>query len=142
MAVDVRHRTPHDRVPATHGRRAALPGRGGTGGAWGWLLQVVTGVALLVLVVVHLVAQHFVVDAPAGLRDHASVVAYLSSPVILVIEAAFLLAVTWHAMLGVRAILLDLGPRERGRRRITVGVSALGVATLGYGAWLLIALAT
>ena len=111
-----------------------------TSGGWGWILQVVTGGALLVLVVVHLVAQHFVVDAPAGLRDHAQVLDYLGSPVFLVIESLFLVAVTWHAMLGVRAILLDLGFGPVGRRRVTVAVTTLGLVTLAYGFWLIVVL--
>lgn len=112
------------------------------GGGWGWLLQVITGGALLVLVVVHLVAQHFVVQAPGGLRDYAQVLAYLSNPVIVVIESLFLVAVTWHAMLGVRSILLDLGLGDTGRRRVTAGVTTLGVLTLGYGFWMIAVLAT
>ncbi len=121
--------------------RAARPVRS-AGGGWGWLLQVITGAALLVLVVVHLVAQHFVVQAPGGLRDHAQVLAYLSNPVIVVIESLFLVAVTWHAMLGVRSILLDLGLGEIGRRRVTAGVTTVGALTLGYGFWMIAVLAT
>jgi succinate dehydrogenase hydrophobic anchor subunit len=141
MSIDLRHRAGPSGGPDLQGpRRAAGPsGRGG--GGWGWGLQVVTGVALLVLVVVHLVAQHFVVDAPGGLRDHASVLAYLGNPVIVVVESLFLIAVTWHAMLGVRSILLDLGLGPAGRRRVTVGVSALGLVTLGYGFWMIATLA-
>jgi succinate dehydrogenase hydrophobic anchor subunit len=138
MSVDLRNRGASG-GPAPRERQHA---EAATGGGWGWVLQVVTGGALLVLVVVHLVAQHFVVDAPGGLRDHASVLAYLSSPVIVVLESLFLLAVTWHAMLGVRAILLDLGLSPIGRRRVTVGVTALGVVTLGYGFWMIAVLAT
>ena len=59
----------------------------------------------------------------------------------LVIEALFLVAVAWHAMLGVRAIAFDLGLGAVGRRRVTVAVTVLGVATLGYGFWLLALLA-
>ena len=111
-----------------------------TGGGWGWVLQVVTGAALFVLVVLHLVAQHFVEDAPGGLRDHASVLDYLTSPALLTLEVAFLVAVTWHAMLGLRSILLDLGLRAAVRRRVTVAVSVLGGLTLVYGVGLLVVL--
>lgn len=121
--------------------RTDRPGRP-TGGAWGWLLQVITGGALLVLVVVHLVAQHFVVEAPGGLRDYAQVLAYLGNPVMVVIESLFLVAVTWHAMLGIRSILLDLGLGDVGRRRVGIGVTALGGLTLGYGFWMIAVLAT
>ena len=141
MSVDLRDRAGSSGGPAPHRRPrdGRLPGR--RGGGWGWVLQVVTGAALLVLVVVHLVAQHFVVDAPGGLRDHASVLEYLGSPMIVVIESLFMLAVTWHAMLGIRSILLDLGLSATGRRRVTVGLTALGVVTLGYGCWMIAVLA-
>ncbi|MCB2174632.1 MAG: hypothetical protein KQH57_02395 [Actinomycetales bacterium] len=141
MSVDVRDRTGgalDGRAPEE--RRVGAPARA-SGGSWGWIAQVVTGGALGVLVVVHLVAQHFVVDAPAGLRDYDAVIAYLASPLMLVIEALFLVVVTWHAMLGVRAIAFDLGLGAVGRRRVTVAVSVLGVVTLGYGIWLLALLA-
>ena len=113
-----------------------------TGGGWGWIVQVLTGGALLVLVIVHLVAQHFVVEAPGGLRDYASVMSYVSSPVVVVIESLFLLAVVWHAMLGLRSIVLDLGLGPAGRRRVTTGVTALGLVTLVYGGWLMAVLAS
>ena len=113
-----------------------------SGGSWGWILQVVSGALLLVLLGVHLVAQHFVVDAPAGLRDYAQVVGYLGNPVIVVTETLFLLVVTWHAMLGVRAILFDLGFGPTGRRRVTAAVSVLGVVTACYGLWLIAVIAT
>lgn len=141
MSFDLRDRAGSSGRPVPHrrARDGRLPGR--QGGGRGWVLQVVTGAALLVLVVVHLVAQHFVVDAPGGLRDHASVLEYLGNPVIVVIESLFMLAVTWHAMLGIRSILLDLGLTPRARRRVTVGVTALGVVTLGYGFWMIAVLA-
>lgn len=141
MSIDLRRRAGASSGPAPDERPRAVRSRERGGGGWGWGLQVVTGGALLVLVVVHLVAQHFVVDTPGGLRDHASVLAYLGNPVIVVIESLFLLAVTWHAMLGVRSILLDLGLGARGRRRVTVGVTVLGVVTLGYGFWMIAVLA-
>ncbi|MFM8998880.1 MAG: hypothetical protein ACKOKE_02195 [Actinomycetota bacterium] len=103
--------------------------------AWRWTTG--SGVLLLALVTVHMVAHHFVVDEIGGLRDYASVLDYVSSPIIIASEATFLLAVTVHAMLGLRGVLYDLGPNARVRRRIDVGLVALGAATVAYGAYLL-----
>lgn len=100
-----------------------------------WLWQAATGVVLIVVLTVHMVAHHFVVEG--GLRSYAEVVAYLRSPVIMATEHLFLAAVTLHAMLGVRAVLLDLGPAPAVERRITSAVTLIGVLTVVYGVWLL-----
>jgi succinate dehydrogenase hydrophobic anchor subunit len=52
---------------------------------------------------------------------------------VLVLEVAFLAVVTYHALLGVRAVLLDLGPGERLVRLLDSGLVIIGVATLFYG---------
>jgi succinate dehydrogenase hydrophobic anchor subunit len=103
---------------------------------------VVTGLALLVLVGVHMVAHHFVVEEVGGLRTYRQVLGYIASPAIFVIESAFLVAVTAHALLGVRGVLLDLGVGPRARRRIDVGLWTLGIATVAYGLFLVGTLAS
>jgi succinate dehydrogenase hydrophobic anchor subunit len=100
----------------------------------GWLIQVVTGGLVLVLVTLHMIANHFIV--PGGLRGFADVVAYLRTPVILVLEVAFLIVVTWHGMLGLRAVLFDFGLSPRTERLITRVLTVVGVATVVYGLWL------
>ncbi|MFN8595121.1 MAG: hypothetical protein U0559_02935 [Anaerolineae bacterium] len=102
--------------------------------SWSWILQAFTGVMLLVLLGLHMVAQHFVVAG--GLRTYADVVAYLSNPFIFLLEIAFLIIVTWHALLGVRAVLFDLGLKPHHERRITVVLTVIGVLAVTYGIWL------
>lgn len=63
-------------------------------------------------------------------------VAYLRTPIILVLEVLFLIVVTSHALLGVRAILLDLGPSDGVEKRLSQVLTVLGVLTVGYGLWL------
>ena len=96
-----------------------------------WLWQVVTGVGLVVLLGLHIVANHFV--AKGGLRDYAAVVAYLRNPIILVLEILFLVCVTAHALLGVRAIFLDLGLSDRVEQILTRTLKWIGVLTVAYG---------
>ena len=98
-----------------------------------WLWQVFTGIGLVILLGLHFIANHFI--AKGGLRDFADVVAYLRNPVILVLEILFLLCVTSHALLGVRAILVDLGLSERAEKRVSQALTLLGVLTVGYGLW-------
>jgi len=100
--------------------------------------QVVSGAALLVLLTLHMVAQHFIV--PTGLRFYEDVIAWLRNPVMIVLEVAFLVVVTYHALLGVRAILFDFGFSERTERRITAILWAVGILTVAYGVTLFAAI--
>lgn len=102
--------------------------------SWSWILQAFTGALLLVLLGLHMVVQHFVVEG--GLRDYQQVVEYLSNPFVFLLEVMFLIIVTWHALLGVRAILFDLGLRPATERKVTAILSIVGVITIAYGIWL------
>jgi succinate dehydrogenase hydrophobic anchor subunit len=107
--------------------------------AWRWTAG--SGCALLVLVTIHMIANHFVVHETGGLRNYRQVLDYLAHPVIFVIEALLLTTVTIHAMLGIRSIVFDLDLSPRARRRIERGLWALGIVTVGYGLTLLTTLA-
>src|SRR5450759_721194 len=99
-----------------------------------WLWQAFTGVSLVLLLGLHFVANHFI--AKGGLRNFADVVAYLSSPLILVLEVLFLVVITTHAMLGVRAILLDFGLSDHAEKRLSQALTVMAILTVGYGLWL------
>jgi succinate dehydrogenase hydrophobic anchor subunit len=59
-----------------------------------------------------------------------------------VLEILFILFVTYHAMLGVRAILYDLKLSDTARSRITVWLTLLGVVTAVYGVILAVLIRT
>jgi succinate dehydrogenase hydrophobic anchor subunit len=105
----------------------------GVNGSRIWRLTALSGVAVLVLVTVHMVAHHFVVDEIGGLRTYAQVLDYLANPVIFVLECLFLVVVTIHAMLGVRSVLFDLGLSARAQLLVSRGLTALGLVTIVYG---------
>ena len=98
---------------ATHDPRRA-PEAAPASRAWAW--TAVTGVALLVLLTIHMVAHHFVVEEIGGLRTYQQVLEYIGNPVIFAIESLFLVVVTIHAMLGLRSVLFDFGLSERTKR--------------------------
>ncbi|HEX8919343.1 MAG TPA: hypothetical protein VF898_12625 [Chloroflexota bacterium] len=98
------------------------------------LWQAATGMALLFLLGLHFVAQHFV--AAGGLRSFSDVVSYLRNPVILGLELLFLVVVTSHALLGVRSILFDFGLSARMQQRVSKTLTLIGVLTATYGVWL------
>jgi succinate dehydrogenase hydrophobic anchor subunit len=107
-----------------------------------WRVTALSGVALLVLVTVHMVAHHFVVDEVGGLRTYQQVLDYIANPVIFVIESTFLIVVTIHAMLGLRSVLLDFGLSDRVKRLVSRGVVVLGALTITYGLTLIGVLAS
>jgi succinate dehydrogenase hydrophobic anchor subunit len=113
--------------------------RGRSARVWHWTAG--SGLALVALATMHIVAQHFVVHQKGGLRTYGEVLSYIANPVIFVLEAAFLLAVTIHAMLGVRGILGDLDLSPRTQRRVDHGLWVVGTLTVAYGMALLITLA-
>jgi len=85
--------------------------RGTRAGMWAWLLQRAAAVALLVVVALHL-ANQFV------------------RPV----QAALLALVLLHALLGVRALLLDVGLPLRWHRPLFV-VALILAAALFWALW-------
>jgi succinate dehydrogenase hydrophobic anchor subunit len=102
-----------------------------------WRATAFTGIALLVLVTVHMVAHHFVVESVGGLRTYDQVLDYIANPVIFTIESLFLVVVTVHAMLGLRSVLFDLATGERARGWVSRGLVALGAVTIAYGLMLI-----
>jgi succinate dehydrogenase hydrophobic anchor subunit len=107
-----------------------------------WRATAYTGVALVVLITVHMVAHHFVVHETGGLRSYEQVLEYVANPVIFAIELLFLVVVTVHAMLGLRGVLFDLATGDRARAWISRGLLVLGVVTVAYGIVLIVTLAS
>jgi succinate dehydrogenase hydrophobic anchor subunit len=99
-----------------------------------WYWQAFTGIALLLLLGLHFIANHFI--ATGGIRDFADVVSYLRNPIVLVLEVLFLVVVATHAMLGVRAIIMDFGISDHAEKRLTQVLTVIGVLTIAYGLWL------
>ena len=74
-------RIEQDFTEATRSRRRPRP-------TFAWLAQVVSGVLLLALLTVHMIAQHFVVEG--GLRTYDQVIAWIRNPVVFAVEALLL----------------------------------------------------
>jgi succinate dehydrogenase hydrophobic anchor subunit len=108
------------------------------GGGGLWILQALTGLSLIVLLGLHMIAQHFLVEG--GLRTYQDVLAYIAHPVVFMLEVVFLLVVVPHAFLGLRAVLLDLGPSPRITRILDGGLIIIASATTIYGIALFVVL--
>lgn len=103
-----------------------------------WLVQIISGLLLILLLALHMVAHHFVVEG--GLRTYQDVLDFISNPVVFILEVLFIIIVAPHAMLGLHGILLDLGPGDRAKATITWLIRILTIVVIGYGIWLAIAL--
>jgi succinate dehydrogenase hydrophobic anchor subunit len=99
-----------------------------------WLAQAVSGGMLLALLMLHMLANHFVVEG--GIRTYADVICYLGNPIVLPLELLFLVIVTVHALLGVRAVILDFGISEKAQRGWNRLLVVLGASMIAYGFWL------
>ncbi len=102
-----------------------------------WLLQAVTGVLLVVLLGLHMAAQHFA--AQGGLRSYADVLSYVANPAIVVLDLAFSSASPstpcWASERS-----CSTSRWTGGRRVSSTGLTVLGVLTVVYGVWMAFAI--
>ena len=105
------------------------------GGMWPWLGQRVTAVVILITIMVHLVLTHFVA---IGELSFDNIGERLASTAVLVNDVLLLVAVVYHALNGVRMVVLDWGLSGQGVRR---GFDALlwvvGIVAVIFGIWAL-----
>ena len=94
---------------------------------------------LLVLLTLHMVAQHFVV--PSGLRWYEDVIDWLSNPIVVAIEVAFLVVrhVPRPARRAGDPLRLRLLGEDRAPHQPRIFV-VVGIATVAYGVALLAAI--
>lgn len=99
-----------------------------TASAWMWLLQRLTAALALIFLIAHLWAVHFAM--PRSQVTFEGVRQRLQSPYIVALDLTLLAVVLYHALYGIRGIVIDLGVRERWQEALSWGLVALGV--LGY----------
>ncbi|MFA4965967.1 MAG: hypothetical protein WC709_10105 [Thermoleophilia bacterium] len=105
------------------------------GGMWPWLGQRLTAVLVLVTIMVHLVLTHFVA---IGELSFADIGERLAGGAVLVNDVVLLLAVVYHALNGVRMVVLDWGLADAAARRVfDAALWLLGSAAGVYGIWAL-----
>lgn len=105
------------------------------GGMWPWLGQRVTAVVIIVTIMVHLVLTHFV---SIGELSYDNIGERLASTAVLVNDVLLLIAVVYHALNGVRMVVLDWGLSAQGvRRGFDAFLWVAGMAAVVYGIWAL-----
>ena len=125
---------------STHASYISTPRPGET--TWIWLVKIVTGPLLILVLILHMIVNHFVGSLPTGLMTYADVIQYYQNPIIPAIEILFLITVVTHSLIGLRGIILDMNPSRAVLRAINWFFSLLGVFSVIYGIWLVLAIAS
>jgi succinate dehydrogenase / fumarate reductase membrane anchor subunit len=109
---------------------------------WIWLIKIVTGPLLILVLILHLIVNHYVGSLPTGLMTYEDVIRYYQNPIIPAIEILFLITVVTHSLIGLRGIILDMNPSRQVLRAVTWFLSLLGVLSVAYGIWLALTIAS
>jgi succinate dehydrogenase cytochrome b subunit len=106
-------------------RRAARRGKEfgtlyrGREGQWSWVAHRVTGVAIILFLFAHVVDTALVGWGPEA---YNRVVAVYHNPLIRLLELGLVAAVIYHALNGVRIMIIDFWPRANDfNRRLSYG---------------------
>jgi succinate dehydrogenase / fumarate reductase cytochrome b subunit len=97
-------------------------------GWWAWLLQRVTGVALVGYLFLHVA---LISTGQAGADTFDDVLKVLQTPVFVALDLLLLAAVLYHGLNGLRVVLLDLGIGIRRQAALFWACLALTLVTTG-----------
>ena len=109
---------------------------------WIWLIKIVTGPLLILVLILHLIVNHYIGSLPTGLMTYNDIIHYYQNPIIPAIEILFLITVVTHCLIGLRGIILDMNPSRQVLSVVTWLLSLLGVFAVGYGIWLALTIAS
>ena len=106
--------------------------RGGQG-MWTWVLHRITGVAVFFFLLVHVLDTALVRVSP---QAYDLVIASYKTPIVNLLEVGLVGAVLYHALNGLRVILIDFwakGPRYQ--RQMTWGIAVVWIVLMLPGAF-------
>jgi succinate dehydrogenase / fumarate reductase cytochrome b subunit len=105
----------------------------GREGQWSWLAHRVTGVAIILFLFAHVVDTALVGWGPTA---YNRVVSVYHNPFIRLLELGLVAAVIYHALNGVRIIIIDFWPRAADFNRPliygTLGIFVAGMIPITY----------
>jgi len=105
------------------------------GGMWPWLGQRVTAVLVIVTITLHLVLTHYIA---IGELSFDNIGDRLAGGSVLVNDIVLLVAVVYHALNGLRMVVLDWGlSNVAGRRLFDAVLWSVGVLSVAFGIWAL-----
>lgn len=118
----------------------------GTGETRYWTWHMAAGVAMLVLLGMHMVTMHlggltglYVADRAEGAASLANSQARDASIFLTVVYILLLGLALYHGLYGLRTILFELTLRASVERVITVALVVIGLGLFGLGTWAMLA---
>jgi succinate dehydrogenase / fumarate reductase cytochrome b subunit len=109
--------------------------RGGQG-MWTWVLHRITGVAVFFFLLVHVLDTALVRVSPEA---YDLVIASYKTPIVNLLEVGLVGAVLYHALNGLRVILVDFwakGPRYQ--RQMTWGIAGVWIVLMVPGTFFML----
>jgi succinate dehydrogenase / fumarate reductase cytochrome b subunit len=94
----------------------------GQSGMWSWLLHRITGLAILLFLLVHIVDISLLGFGPNVYNDG---IAFFAIGIVRIISLSLIAAVLYHAFNGVRIIIIDFWPKGARYQRLMFAVVLL-----------------
>ena len=105
------------------------------GGMWSWVFQRVTAVLLIVMLAIHLIFTHIL---NIGELNYDNIADRLAHAGLTAVDIILLAAGIFHALNGLRMVLMDYWFTSRQRARVlTIVLWVVGIVAMGYGTWAL-----
>ena len=102
---------------------------------WSWLFQRISAVLLIVTLAIHLVFTHIL---DIGELNYDSIGARVAHAGFTAVDIILLAAGIFHALNGLRMVLLDYWFTSRRRAMaLSAALWVVGIAALAYGTWAL-----
>ena len=112
---------------------------------WPWFLQRVTGAALVVLLLIHFIVNHYfnITEAEQGtlhgLVVFSNVAERFETPGYWIISILLLSFALFHGLNGIRNIAIDYGAKGASEKVVTGALSAIGIVAFIFGIFALAA---
>lgn len=101
--------------------------RGGEG-MWTWVLHRITGVAVFFFLLVHVLDTALVRVSPEA---YDVIISHYKTPIVALLEVGLVGAVLFHALNGLRVILVDFWSRgPRYQRQMTWGIAVVWIVLM------------
>ena len=100
-------------------------------GMWAWMLHRLTGLGLVGYLVVHVWGLKAITDADA----YNALIAGYHAPLFKIAEFGLLIAVVYHALNGVRIVLIDFMGWSPNQKKLFWTLGAVAVALIAVGGY-------